>query len=55
LITESDGGRAFEVTADQRIVWEYYTPYRAGENGEYIATLAEVVRLPLDFPVDWLR
>ena len=54
LITESDGGRAFEVTADQRIVWEYYTPYRAGDDGQYIATLAEVLRLPPDFPIDWL-
>ncbi len=55
LITESDGGRAFEVTPDQRIVWEYYTPYRAGDDGEYIATLAEMLRLPRDFPIDWLR
>ena len=55
LITESDGGRAFEVTADKRIVWEYFTPHRAGDKGEYIATLAEVLRLPPDFPTDWLR
>ncbi len=55
LITESDGGRVFEVTADQRIVWEYYTPFRAGDNGEYIATLAEMLRLPPDSPTDWLR
>ncbi len=55
LITESDGGRAFEVTPDQRIVWEYFTPHRAGDQGQYIATLAEVLRLPADFPVGWLR
>jgi hypothetical protein len=54
LITESDGGRAFEVTPDKEIVWEFYNPNRAGAEGEYIATLPEVVRLPPDFPLDWL-
>jgi hypothetical protein len=53
LITESDNGRAIEVTPDKKIVWEYVNPHRAGENDELIATLFEVVRLPLDFPLDW--
>jgi hypothetical protein len=55
LITESDAGRAFEVTKDGTIVWEYLSPYRAGEEGELIATLFEVVRLPPDFPTGWLE
>jgi hypothetical protein len=55
LITESDPGRAIEVTPDKDIVWEFYNPHRAGDNGEYIATLFEVVRLSPDFPLDWLR
>ena len=50
LITESDQGRAFEVTPDGRIVWEYVNPWRAGESAELVATLFEVVRLPLDTP-----
>ena len=54
LITESDAGRAFEVTPDNQIVWEYYNPGRAGEHNELIGTLFEVVRLPPDFPTDWL-
>lgn len=54
LITQSDSGRAFEVTADKRVVWEYFNPARTGENNELIATLFEVVRLPPDFPTDWL-
>jgi len=54
LITESDNGRAFEVTRDGEIVWEFINPHRAGENGELIATLFEVVRLPRDFPLDWM-
>jgi hypothetical protein len=53
LITESDGGRAFEVTRDKRIVWEYLNPHRAGERGKYIATLFDLVRLPPDFPIAW--
>jgi len=54
LITESDNGRAFEVTPDKEIVWEFVSPYRAGEHGELIATLLEVERLPSDFPLGWL-
>ena len=53
LITESDAGRAIEVTPDRQIVWEFYNPHRAGPQDEYIATLFEVIRLPADFPVDW--
>ena len=45
LITESDNGRAFEVTRDNRIVWEYKSPFRTGENGELVATLFEMERL----------
>jgi hypothetical protein len=45
LITESNAGRALEVTPDGEIVWEFYTPNRAGENDEYIATLWELIRL----------
>jgi hypothetical protein len=53
LVSESDAGRAFEVTPDGKIVWEYYNPHRAGEREELIATLFEMVRLPPDFPTDW--
>ncbi len=51
LITESDEGRAFEVTPDGRIVWEFLSPYRAGDEGELVATLFEITRLPPGFPV----
>ena len=54
LITESDNGRAFEVTPDNTIAWEFVNPHRAGDNGEFIATLFEVVRLAPDFPLDWM-
>lgn len=54
LITESNRGRAFEITPDQRIVWEFLNPARAGAHGEFIATLFEMQRLPLDFGTGWL-
>jgi hypothetical protein len=54
LITESNSGRAFEVTQEHRTVWEFYNPHRAGENGQYIATIFELLRLPPEFPTDWL-
>jgi hypothetical protein len=50
LITESEAGRALEVTRDGRVVWEFNNPHRAGERGELVATLFEMVRLPPDFP-----
>jgi hypothetical protein len=55
LITESDGGRAFEVTSEKEIVWEFYNPHRAGPENQLIATLFEVVRLPQEFPVGWAQ
>lgn len=55
LVTESDGGRAFEVTPSGEIVWEFVSPHRAGPKDEFVATLFDVVRLPSDFPVDWVR
>jgi hypothetical protein len=55
LITESTAGRAFEVTPQKKIVWEFYSPYRAGEKQEYIASLFELMRLPQNFPLDWLK
>ncbi len=57
LITESEGGRAFEVTPSGEIVWEFYNPHRTGEGGDgnedFIATLPEVVRLPGGISLGW--
>ena len=54
LINESNSGRAFEVTSNNQIVWEFFNPARAGHNDELIATLFEFQRLPAVFPTDWL-
>ena len=48
LITESENGRALEVAPDGEVVWEFHSPHRAGERGELVATLFEVVRLPAE-------
>lgn len=54
MITESDNGRAMEVTPDGDIVWEFYNPHRAGNRGEFIATLFEMRRVPVEACRDWL-
>jgi len=53
LITQSENGRAFEVTPANDIVWEFLNPHRAGDNNELIAVIYEMVRIGLDFPLDW--
>jgi hypothetical protein len=40
LITESDGGRLFEVSRDGEIVWEYINPERGGEAQEHIPVVS---------------
>ncbi|MEN8160205.1 MAG: arylsulfotransferase family protein [Myxococcota bacterium] len=55
LITESDPGRALEITPEGEMVWEFVSPHRAGKDGELVATLFEVLRLPADFPTPWAR
>lgn len=55
LITETQFGRAFEVTPYKSIVWEFVNPHRAGDHNEYIAQLFDLVRLGPDFPLDWLE
>jgi hypothetical protein len=54
LISESDYGRAFEVTPDGNIVWEFHNPQHAGEDDRFVAALPEMIRLPPDFATTWL-
>ncbi len=53
LVTESDNGRAFEITPEGEVVWDFYNPNRAGDNDEYIASLFEMLRLPPDLDLSW--
>ena len=45
LISESESGRAFEVTPDNKIVWEFINPHRTGSDNKLIATLFELIRI----------
>jgi hypothetical protein len=54
LITESDNGRALEVTPSNDIVWEFISPHRTGDQNELIATLTHVQRVPADFGSGWI-
>ncbi len=54
LITESESGRAFEVTSDGETVWEFISPFRTGAEEEFIATLFEVVRIAPPLFLEWL-
>jgi hypothetical protein len=46
IVVESNFGRALEVTPEGRVVWEFVNPNRAGRNGELVATLYHMERLP---------
>jgi hypothetical protein len=46
LVTESEMGRAVEVTPDGEVVWEFLSPHRVGPQRNLVATLFEVTRLP---------
>lgn len=48
LITESDGGRLFEVTPDHEIVWEFINPVRGGDQDQYIPVVSSGQRLTPD-------
>jgi len=49
LITESETGRAFEITRKKKIVWEFINPNRAGPEDNLSATLYELIRLAPDY------
>jgi hypothetical protein len=53
LITESNTGRAFEVTPEGTVVWEFFNPHRSWKNKKLVATLFEVIRLKPGFPAAW--
>jgi hypothetical protein len=53
-ITETDAGRALEVTRDGTIVWEYVRDLRAPSDPGKVARLFEVERMPYGFGADWL-
>lgn len=57
LITESDGGRIIEVTANGEIVWEYVNSVRGGKERKLIPVLSQgIVRIaPEKLALDFLE
>jgi len=55
LIADTNHGRAFEVTRQGEVVWNYYNPHRAGKRKQFIAKLFEIQRVPRDFVAGWLH
>ncbi len=55
LITETNAGRAFELTPSHEIVWEFINPNQTNsQNTTLIASLWKVTRLPKEYGADWL-
>jgi hypothetical protein len=45
LVVETDRGRALEVTKNDRVVWEYHSPYRVGTERDHVANLYGLERV----------
>jgi hypothetical protein len=45
LVTESDGGRVFEVTPQEKIDWEYINPVLTGKSNELIPVISAGARV----------
>lgn len=48
LVTESDGGRLFEVSARGELVWEFVNPIRSGPDNRYIPIVNWAQRVAAD-------
>jgi hypothetical protein len=46
LIVETDRGRVLEVTPNEQLVWEFRSPFRVGEDGDRIAAIYALDRVP---------
>jgi len=55
LVCESDNGRAFEVTPEGEVVWEFLNTHRAGRNNEMVATLFGMERIRWEAVSAWLE
>lgn len=48
LVTESEGGRLFELAPDGTIVWEYVNPVRGGDQDQFIPVISSGERIAVD-------
>lgn len=54
LAVESENGSVYEAAPDCTIVWAFVNPRRTGDHDEMIACVFDMMRIPPEFPVDWL-
>ena len=55
LIIESNMGRAFEVTPEGKIVWEFLNPHKTGEKSDLIAAIFAMYRVDPSTTTSWLK
>ena len=53
LVVETDRGRAFELTPEKQVVWEYRSPYRSGAQRDRVAGIYSMQRID-ESEVAWL-
>jgi hypothetical protein len=54
IVTDSFGGRAFEVDRGGAVVWRFDNPARTGARGELVAVIPELLRLDPAAHATWL-
>ncbi len=54
LIIEANKGRAFEVTTQKQIAWEFLNPHKTGKNNELIPAIFAMYRIDPSFTSSWL-
>jgi hypothetical protein len=54
LITESDRGKAFELSPELTIVWKYINTAQVGDKSEFISSIFEMIRVEPDYVETWL-
>ncbi|MCB9772080.1 MAG: hypothetical protein H6754_05980 [Candidatus Omnitrophica bacterium] len=55
LIIEANKGRAFEITRDKKIVWEFLNPNKTGKDNDLIATIFVMYRFDSSYTSSWLK
>ena len=55
LLTESDRGRALEVSSYGATVWVFFSPHRAGDEKQLVATLFDMRRIDTNRVRNWLE
>jgi hypothetical protein len=55
LVSETSGGRVFEITQEKEIVWEYCNPWQSKNEKDMTSVIFEITRFPESHVSDWLK